>query len=106
MPMTLTLTLESAERWWAHPLGIALNRMRNVIRPLVPRMTPAMIASLQTRGMDWVRYHDGMTRVKAVCEDLALEEERTAIMRELNRRREAREAAANAAANAPAPPGP
>ena len=99
MPMTLTLTMESAERWWQHPLGIALNRMRGVIRGIKPRFTAALVESLQVKGLEWVRYYDGMKRVKDVCEELALEEERNAIMRELNRRR----ALANAAANAPAP---
>ena len=99
MPMTVTLTMESAERWWQHPLGIALNRMRGVIRGLKPRFTAALVESLQVKGLEWVRYYDGMKRVKDVCEELALEEERNAIMRELNRRR----AAANAAANAAAP---
>ena len=99
MPMTVTLTMESAERWWQHPLGIALNRMRGVIRGLKPQFTAALVESLQAKGLDWLRYYDGMKRVKDVCDELALEEERSAIMREWNRRR----AAAHAAANADAP---
>ena len=108
MPMNVTLTMESAERWWQHPLGIALNRMRGVIRGLKPRFTAALVESLQKKGLDWVRYYEGMKRVKDVCEELALEEERNAIMRELNRRRAAVDQAwalanAPAAAAAPAP---
>ena len=102
MPMNVTLTMESAERWWQHPLGIALNRMRGVIRGLKPRFTVALVESLQKKGLDWVRYYEGMKRVKDVCEELALEEERNAIMRELNRRRAAVDQAW-ALANAPAP---
>ena len=102
MPMTLTLTMESAAAWWAHPLGIALNRMRTVLRPLVPRMIPAVIESLQARGIAWLRYHDGMKRVRDIAEELAIEEERNAVTRELHRRRAAR-AAANAPAHAALP---
>ena len=105
MPMTLTLTMESAAAWWAHPLGMALNRMRNVLRPLVPRMIPAAIESLQARGIAWLRYHDDMKRVRDIAEELAIEEERDAVIRELHRRRAVRDAAANAPAHA-APPAP
>jgi len=97
--------MESAAAWWAHPLGIALNRMRDVLRPLIPRMVPAVIESLQARGIAWLRYHDGMKRVRDIAEELAIEEERNAVIRELHRRRAVRDAAANAPAHA-APPAP
>ena len=72
--------------------------MRNVLRPLIPRMVPAVIESLQARGIAWLRYHDGMKRVRDIAEELAIEEERNAVIRELHRRRAVRDAAANAPA--------
>ena len=102
MPMTLTMTIESAAAWWAHPVGVALTRIRNCLRPVAERVNAEFIALAQQRGLDWMKYHDSMKRLKDIAGELAEEEERAAVLRELRRRRAARAAAA-AVANDPAP---